>query len=204
MPVQNWSSHSWEIAGALRYISPDCPVCHQTVRWASGVTTTCAQQSTLTALQCHGRSQRGTGLSGAPPDCPVPQADKGTNGWLLQNPNGWMTWQRTGHWTVSVRWRTGLSGVPIDSSLPNDYLGGWGYKYPNHHNFKHPSFLNITFNTRALAFTPRHNTSNQILSESQIHSKHLVACEREICVFIRVIVAWIAFLLFPFLFSSAL
>jgi hypothetical protein len=29
-----------------------------------------------------------------------------------------------------------------------------GYKYPpNHRNFKHPSFLNTTFNTRALAFT---------------------------------------------------
>jgi hypothetical protein len=50
---------------------------------------------------------------------------------------------------------------------------------PNHHNSKHPSFLNITFNTRALAFTPRHNTKDQILSKSQIHSKHLVACERE-------------------------
>jgi hypothetical protein len=24
---------------------------------------------------------------------------------------------------------------------------------PNHHNFKYPRFLNITFNTRALAFT---------------------------------------------------
>jgi hypothetical protein len=55
---------------------------------------------------------------------------------------------------------------------------------PNHHNFKHPSFLKITFNTRALAFTPRHNTKDQILPESQIHSKHLVACEREFfCVF---------------------
>jgi hypothetical protein len=53
---------------------------------------------------------------------------------------------------------------------------------PNHHNFKHPSFLNITFNTRALAFTTRHNTKDQILSESQIHSKHLVACERDFCV----------------------
>jgi hypothetical protein len=43
--------------------------------------------------------------------------------------------------------------------------------------------MNITFNTRALAFTPRHNTKDQILSESQIHSKHLVAFEKEIFVF---------------------
>jgi hypothetical protein len=48
---------------------------------------------------------------------------------------------------VSVRWRTELSGAPIVSSLPNGYLG---INIPNHHNFKHPSFLKITFNTRAL------------------------------------------------------
>jgi hypothetical protein len=33
-----------------------------------------------------------------------------------------------------------------------------------------------------------YNTKDQILSESQIHSKHLVTCEREIFVFIRVLV----------------
>jgi hypothetical protein len=71
-------------------------------------------------------SQRGTGLSGAPPDCLVPQVDKGANSQLLQNPNVWVTWRGTGHRTVSVRWRTGLSGAPIDSSLSNGYLGGWG------------------------------------------------------------------------------
>jgi hypothetical protein len=32
-----------------------------------------------------------------------------------------------------------------------------GYKYPNPHNSKYPRFLSITFNTRALTFTPRHN-----------------------------------------------
>jgi hypothetical protein len=51
---------------------------------------------------------------------------------------------------------------------------------PNHHNSKHPRFLNITFNTRALAFTPKHNSKDQSLSKSQIHLKHLVTCEREI------------------------
>jgi hypothetical protein len=123
-------------------------------------------------------SQRGTGLSGAPLDCSVPLEDKGANGQLLQNPNSWVTWRRTEHCTLPVRWRTGLSGAPIDSSLPTATLVVEGYKYPNHHNFKHPSFLKTTFNTRALAFTPRHNTKDQILFESQIHSKHLVAWER--------------------------
>jgi hypothetical protein len=70
---------------------------------------------------------------------------------------------------VSVWWRPGLSGAPIDSSLPK-----------GHHNSKNPRFLNITFNTRALAFTPRHNSKNQSLSKSQIHRKHLGTCERVI------------------------
>jgi hypothetical protein len=143
-----------------------------------------------------GRGQS-TGLSGAPPDCPVPQEDKSANGQLPQNPNDWVTWRSGGAPDCPVR-----PSTAAPQRLPW-WLGG--YKYPpNHHNFKHPSFLDITFNTRALAFTPRHNTKDQILSESQIHSKHLVACERKIFVLIRVLVAWIGFLSFPFLFSSAL
>jgi hypothetical protein len=48
------------------------------------------------------------------------------------------------------------------------------------------------------------HTRDQILSQVRNHSKHLVASEREIFVFIWVLVAWIAFLLPPFLFSSNL
>jgi hypothetical protein len=51
---------------------------------------------------------------------------------------------------------------------------------PNHHHLKHPRFLSITFITRALAFTPRHNSKDQSLSKSPIHLKYLVTCEREI------------------------
>jgi hypothetical protein len=58
------------------------------------------------------------------PDYPVPQEDKASNGQLLQNPNGWVTWRRTGQPTLRVRWRTGLSGAPIDSSLPQRLVGG--------------------------------------------------------------------------------
>jgi hypothetical protein len=35
-------------------------------------------------------------LSDVAPDCPVPQEDNDANGRLLLNPNGWVTWQRTG------------------------------------------------------------------------------------------------------------
>jgi hypothetical protein len=72
----------------------------------------------------------GTGLSGVAPDCPVPQEDKAPTIDSALNPNGWVTWRRTGQGTVPVRWRTGLSGVPIAGSLPNGYQSGWGYKYP--------------------------------------------------------------------------
>jgi hypothetical protein len=115
---------------------------HRTVRCATGLSGVPAgngyparnatvdsdsmNSTTQCAVEVRAASQRGTGLSGTPPDCPVPQEDKDGNDQLLQNPNGWVTWRRTGHWIVSVRWRTGLFSAPIDSSLSNGYLGGWG------------------------------------------------------------------------------
>jgi hypothetical protein len=71
-------------------------------------------------------SQRGTGLSGVAPDCPVPQEDKAPTVESALNPHGWVTWWRTGQGTVPVWWHTGLSGAPIASSLPNGYQSGWG------------------------------------------------------------------------------
>jgi hypothetical protein len=55
-------------------------------------------------------------------DCPVPQEDNGANGRLLSNPNGWVTWRRTGQSTGPVRWRT--------AAFPNGLLVVQGYKYP--------------------------------------------------------------------------
>jgi hypothetical protein len=84
-------------------------IIHRTVRCATGATATCAQRSTLQSEQCNSicqsRSQRGTGLSGVTPDCPVPHEDKASNGRPAPSPNGRMTWRRTGHcpvahWTV--------------------------------------------------------------------------------------------------------
>jgi hypothetical protein len=124
------------------------------------------------------QSQRGTGLSDVAPNCPVPQEDKASNGRPALNSNGWVTWQSTGQGTVHVRWRTGLSGAPIASTsqrLPK-WLGD--INTPNHHNVWHPSFSEITFNTRASAFTPRHISKDQTLSKPRIQLKHLVTCER--------------------------
>jgi hypothetical protein len=113
------------------------------------------------------------------PDCPVPQTDKGANGQMLQNPNGWVTWRWTVHSTYQVAHRTVRCA---HRQQPLQRLLWWlrAINTPNHHNSKHPRFLNITFNTRALEFTPRHNSKDQSLSKSQIHLKHLVTCVREI------------------------
>jgi hypothetical protein len=56
----------------------------------------------------------------------MPQEDKASNGRQAQNPNGWLTWRRTGQCTVPIRWRTGLSGAPIASSLGQRLQRGWG------------------------------------------------------------------------------
>jgi hypothetical protein len=60
-------------------------------------------------------------LSGAPPDSPVtPQVRAPTvEPQRLADVGGALD---------SVRWRTGLSGAPCDSSLPTTIFGGWDYK----------------------------------------------------------------------------
>jgi hypothetical protein len=74
------------------------------------------------------------------------------------NPNGWVTW--LAHRTVS--------GVPIDSSpTPTIGLVVGAINTPNHHHFNASKFSAIAFNTRALDFTPRHKSRDQILSKSK-------------------------------------
>jgi hypothetical protein len=123
----------------VRCATGQCPVHHRTVRCTSGATAICAQRSTLTDEQYRDRSQssgqRGTGLSGATPDCPVPHEDKASNGRPAQRPIDEVTWRRTD----TVRWRTGLSGGAPDCPVrpsPADFTNGQilvgGYKYhPN-------------------------------------------------------------------------
>jgi hypothetical protein len=124
----------------LRYNSPDCPVCHQTVRCTSGATAIYTQRSTLTDEQYRGRSQssgrRGNGLSGVTPDCPVPHEDKASNGRPAPGPNDKMTWRRTGHCSVAHRTLSGgAPDCPVHPS-PAAFSDGYnlvgGYKYhPN-------------------------------------------------------------------------
>jgi hypothetical protein len=71
----------------------------------------------------------------------------------------------------SVQWRTGLSSVPCDSSLPTATFGGWGYKYPNHPTFNGIQVFHLQHITRAIASNSRHNQRDQILSQVRNHSK---------------------------------
>jgi hypothetical protein len=150
-------------------VPPNYPVCQRSngyLRQRSTLTKGTVQHST--AQKSEQRSQRGTGLSGVALDYPVPQEDKASNGRPAPNPNGWVTWQRTGQGTVPVRC--------AHHQQPPERLPKWlgAINTPNHHNLWHPSFSEITFNTRASAFTPRHISKDQIPSKSRIHLNHLV------------------------------
>jgi hypothetical protein len=76
------------------------------------------------AAEVRAAKSEGTGLSGVALDCPVPEGDKTPTVDFALNPNGWVMWRHTGQPTVPVQWRTGLSGAPVASSLPNGYFGG--------------------------------------------------------------------------------
>jgi hypothetical protein len=100
-------------------------------------------------------------LSGAPPDSPeAPQVGAPT-----------VEPQRSANVAGapdSVRWRTGLSGAPYDSTLPTTIFGGWGYKYPNHPTFNGIQVSTLLHLTRASIQYKTHQR-DQILS--QPHTK---------------------------------
>jgi hypothetical protein len=117
-----------------------------------------------------------------------------------QNPNGWVTW---------LAHRTVFGGAPdcpvrpSTAALPNGCFGGWGYKYPQPPLFKASKFPAYCIQYKSSRLHSKTQTRDQILSKVQNHSKYLMTCEREIFVFIRVLVAWIAFF-FLFLFLKTL
>jgi hypothetical protein len=78
-------------------------IIHRTVRCTSGATAKTRNGRLCkgySALQCvaevraevRGAPDSEQDMSGVAPDCPVPQEDKVSNGQLLPNPNGWLTW----------------------------------------------------------------------------------------------------------------
>jgi hypothetical protein len=107
-------------------------IIHRTVRCASGATATSRAMVVCNRIQCAtvrarvraravGAPDSLQDLSGAPPE-EAPQVRAPTiEPQRLADVAGAPD---------SVRWRTGLSGAPCDSTLPTTIFGGWGYKYP--------------------------------------------------------------------------
>ena len=143
-------------------------MCQQSNSYLRQRTLTAGTLQHSTAQKSEQRSQRGTVLSGVAPYYPVPQEDKAPTVDQAPNPNGWVTWRRTEQGTVPIRC--------AHRQQPPQRLPKWlgDINTPNHHNLWHPSFSEITFNTRASAFTPRHISKDQTLSNSRIHLSHLV------------------------------
>jgi hypothetical protein len=133
---------------------------HRTVRCASGATATSHATVVCNRIQCAtvrarvrartvGAPDSLQDLSGAPPDSPeAPQVRTPT-----------VEPQRSADVTGapdSVRWRTGLSGAPCDSTLPTTIFGGWGYKYPQPPHIQVIQVSTLLRLTRAIAFNTRH------------------------------------------------
>jgi hypothetical protein len=144
-------------------------IIHRTVQCASGATATSRQRSSAERIECatvRARVRAETGgapdsaqcLSGAPPDCPVPQKTEAP--------------------TVRIQRPGDVAGAPdcpvrhATDSLPTATFGGWGYKYPNHSTihciqvFQHPTAYksySIQYKTHQ-----RDQILSQVLSSFQI------------------------------------
>jgi hypothetical protein len=145
------------VSGAHRTVSG----AHRTVRCDSGATTTSRAMVDCNTLNAGLRAQRrraragGTldslqDLSGAPPDSQAGPQDRAPTvrtqwpGDVARAPD-------------SVRWRTGLSGAPVDCSLHQTASLVVGViNTPNHPTFKSSKFSIFQLLTRALAFNSRH------------------------------------------------
>jgi hypothetical protein len=160
----------------VRCATGQCPVAHRTVRCASGATTTSRQRSFAEGIKCatvragvraepDGAPDTEQCLSGAPPDCPVAQKTEApTVG--IQRPGD------VAGAPDSVRWRTGLSGAPCDSSPHQTAsLVVGAINTPKHPPFIASKFSDFPHLTRAIAFNTRHTKEIKSSPKSLVHSK---------------------------------
>jgi type II secretory pathway pseudopilin PulG len=197
----------------LRYNSPDCPVSHRTVSGAHrtvrcniGATATSRSTVDCNALNARLRAQRsraragGTpnslqGLSDAPPDSQAgPQVRAPTVG--TQWPGDVAGAPDT------VRWRTRLSGAPVDSSLhQRSSLVVGAINTPTTPTFKSSKFSTFQLLTRSIAFNTRH--TKEIKSSPTPH-KALVIRERDLLCSFELLHLDCFFLSHSFLISNSL
>jgi hypothetical protein len=201
--VQLWTLHLRVSQASLLYNSPDCPVCHRTVRCTSGATATSATvdcNGHLQTLQCANSVRRsqssdqrrtrhwtvpvrcGTELSGA-------TRRQSSNGRLRPNPNDWVTWL--------------ASGAPNDTAaLTNGCLVVEGYKYPQPPPLqpsKHSS-LSIQYKSKVQHSKTQIKATDPI--KVQLNSSALGLVRGSFLCFFVALVAWLAFFFLLFLFSK--
>jgi hypothetical protein len=134
-------------------------IIHRTVRCDSGATATSRATVDCNALNARLRAQRSRARTGGTPDSQAGPQERAPT----------VEPQRSAD-VAGVRWRTGLSGVPIDSSLhQRSSLVVGAINTPTTPTFKSSKFSIFQLLTRALAFNSRHNQIDQILS--QLHTK---------------------------------
>jgi hypothetical protein len=151
-------------------------IIHRTVRCASGATTTSAPTVACNRIKCatvraevrhapEGAPDSLQDMSGAPPDCPVAQKTEAPTvriQWLGDVAGA----------PDSVRWRTGLSGAPCDSSLHQTAsLVVGAINIPNHPPFIASKFSDFPHLTRAIAFNTRHIKEIKSSPKSKDHSQ---------------------------------
>jgi hypothetical protein len=147
---------------SLRYNSLDCPVCTgpDSVWWVNGTTVNYAPTVDCCAKWTVQRSEVRTANQDAP-DCPVyhrtircRKRTKDFNGQPLQTPT--VCWRDRRRTMNSV-----MSGAPPDyrvcPSTATARIVVGAINTPNHQHSRNLNFLNSRFNTRAKAYTPRHN-----------------------------------------------
>jgi hypothetical protein len=124
-------------------------------------------------------------LSGAPPDCPVAQKTEALT----------VRIQRLGDVAGapdSVRWCTGVSGAPCDSSLHQTAsLVVGAINTPNHPPFMKSKFSDFLHLTRAITFNTRHTKEIKSSPSPKIIPNQIVTSERVTCVHLSSC-AWIA------------
>ena len=167
--LQLRTAHLQEFWRPLRYNLPDCPVC----QWGNDYFSAnghlhCIQCATVRAEVRHapeGAPDSLQDLSGAPPDCPVPQKTEAPMV-RIQRPGD------VAGAPDSVRWRTGLSGAACDSSLHQTAsLVVGAINNANYPPFIASKFTDFPHLTRAIAFNTRHTKEIKSSPKSLVHSK---------------------------------
>jgi hypothetical protein len=163
--------------GTLHYNSSDGPMCTGHVRWANGATVTCAQRTTAKA---HSASQMSGCEVRTHRTCPVchqtvrcSYRTKGFNGRQLQTQQACLRgMHRTVNSTCPVHHRT-VRCAHRQQKQPTARKWLEAINPPPNHLLQwHPSFMKLTFNTRAIAFTPRHIPEIKSSPSLQINSIH--------------------------------